>query len=153
MQYFTSDMWGNLNNMDSEAQIAALDRWNKAWEQYREYMESIRPYLSARKWKTIMQCHNRLHDCIIESIEINHRQYGRRSVVDIKFDLCEKNLVFTNVTRFLFTINNQTAFLRGSYSWGYCEFELMEEKRMRVTILCDVSNQINIEFENLRFMK
>ena len=58
-------------------------------------------------------------------------------------------MLFKGVTRFSFQIDNQTAFPCGSYCWDYCEFELLDTGRMRISILGDVTNQIDLEFESI----
>ena len=52
-----------------------------------------------------------------------------------------------------FQINNQTAFPCGSYGWDYCEFELLDTGRMTISILGDVTNQIDLEFESIEFSR
>lgn len=92
-----------------------------------------------------MQCHA-LHDSEIESIAVTFRPYGRRNIVDVRIDLDKKYVLFKDVNCFSFEINNQTAFPYGSYTWGNCEFELLGTDRMRISILSDVTNQIDLEF-------
>ena len=62
-------------------------------------------------------------------------------------------MLFKDVTRFSFQINNQTAFPCGSYGWDYCEFELLDTGRMTISILGDVTNQIDLEFESIEFSR
>ena len=58
-----------------------------------------------------------------------------------------------NVTHCLFSIHNQVALPYGSFSWGYCEFEIIENKRFRLSIISDVTNQFVFEFENIALHK
>lgn len=148
MKYYTSQIWSSLNVSDAQTREAAFERANQAWRQYYAYLDSIRPRLSARRWRTILQCH-RLHDCVIESVTVSHRPSGKRIVADVRFDLESRTVLFKGVTRFSFQIDNQTAFPCGSYCWDYCEFELLDTGRMRISILGDVTNQIDLEFENI----
>ena len=145
MKYFTSELWRSLNSIDPQAQKLAMERSYEAFRRYHDYMESIRQRISARRWKTLMQCHA-LHDSVIGSIMVTHRQRGKRRVVDLRIDLDEKTLLFRDVTRFSFQIDNRTAFPCGSYSWGCCEFELLDTGRMSISILGDVTNEIDLEF-------
>ena len=141
MKYFTSRIWSGLNAIDPQARKSAFERADQAWDQYYAYLDSIRPRLSARRWRTILQCHG-LHDCVIESVSVSYRSRGRRTAV-----------LFKDVTRFSFQINNQTAFPCGSYGWDYCEFELLDTGRMTISILGDVTNQIDLEFESIEFSR
>ena len=145
MKYFTSELWRSLNTDDPRARDLAFERCDEAFRRYHDYLESIRQRISARRWRTLMQCHA-LHDSVIGSITIAHRQRGRQSIVDVRIDLDKKTVLFKDVTRFSFQTDNQTAFPCGSYSWGYCEFELLETGRMNVSILGDISNQMELEF-------
>ena len=145
MKYFTSELWRSLNTDDPQEQKLAMERSDEAFRRYHDYMESIRQRISARRWETLMQCHA-LHDSVIGSIAVTHRPYGRRNILDVRIDLSKNTVLFKDVTRFSFEINNQTAFPCGSYSWDYCEFELLDSGRMNVSILGDVTNEIDLEF-------
>ena len=152
MKYFTSRIWSGLNAIDPQARESAFERADWAWRQYYGYLESIRSKLSARRWRTILQCHG-LHDCVIESISVSYRSRGKRTVADVRFVLKSRTVLFKDVTRFSFQIDNQTAFPCGSYCWGYCEFELLDTGRMTISILGDVTNQIDLEFESIEFSR
>ena len=148
MKYFSSQTWSGLNAIDPQARESAFERADRARDQYYAYLDSIRPKLSARKWRTILQCHG-LHDCVIESISVSYRSRGRRTVADVRFVMENRTVLFKDVTRFSFQIDNQTAFPCGSYCWDYCEFELLDTGRMTISILGDVTNQIDLEFESI----
>ena len=148
MKYFSSQIWSGLNAIDPQARESAFERADRARDQYYAYLDSIRPKLSARKWRTILQCHG-LHDCVIESISVSYRSRGRRTVADVRFVMENRTVLFQDVTRFSFQIDNQTAFPCGSYCWDYCEFELLDTGRMTISILGDVTNQIDLEFESI----
>lgn len=148
MKYFTSQIWSGLNAIDPQARESAFERADRARDQYYAYLDSIRPKLSARRWRTILQCHG-LHDCAIESISVSYRSRGRRTVADVRFVMENRTVLFKDVTRFSFQVDNQTAFPCGSYCWDYCEFELLDTGRMTISILGDVTNQIDLEFESI----
>ena len=148
MKYFTSQIWSGLNAIDPQARESAFERADRARDQYYAYLDSIRPKLSARRWRTILQCHG-LHDCVIESISVSYRSRGRRTVADVRFVMENRTVLFKDVTRFSFQVDNQTAFPCGSYCWDYCEFELLDTGRMTISILGDVTNQIDLEFESI----
>ena len=148
MKYFSSQTWSGLNAIDPQARESAFERADRAWDQYYGYLESIRSKISARRWRTILQCHG-LHDCVIESISVSYRSRGRRTVADVRFVMENRTVLFKDVTRFSFQIDNQTAFPCGSYCWDYCEFELLDTGRMTISILGDVTNQIDLEFESI----
>ena len=148
MKYFTSQIWSGLNAIDPQARESQFERADRARDQYYAYLDSIRPKLSARRWRTILQCHG-LHDCAIESISVSYRSRGRRTVADVRFFMENRTVLFKDVTRFSFQVDNQTAFPCGSYCWDYCEFELLDTGRMTISILGDVTNQIDLEFESI----
>ncbi len=148
MKYFTSRIWSGLNAIDPQARESAFERADRAWDQYYGYLESIRSKISARRWRTILQCHG-LHDCAIESVSVSYRSRGKRTAADVRFVLESRTVLFKDVTRFSFQIDNQTAFPCGSYCWDYCEFELLDTGRMTISILGDVTNQIDLEFESI----
>ena len=152
MKYFTSRIWSSLNANDAQTRESAFERADRAWDQYYGYLDSIRSKLSARRWRTILQCH-RLHDCLIESVSVSYRSRGRRTVVDVRFVLENRIVFFKDATRFSFQIDNQTAFPCGSYCWDYCEFELLDTGRMTISILGDVTNQIDLEFGSVEYRK
>lgn len=148
MKYFTSRIWSGLNAIDPQARESAFERADRAWDQYYGYLESIRSKISARRWRTILQCHG-LHGCAIESVSVSYRSRGKRTAADVRFVLVSRTVLFKDVTRFSFQIDNQTAFPCGSYCWDYCEFELLDTGRMTISILGDVTNQIDLEFESI----
>ena len=152
MKYFSSQIWSGLNAIDPQARESAFERADRARDQYYAYLDSIRPKLSARKWRTILQCHG-LHDCVIESISVSYRSRGRRTVADVRFVMENRIVLFKDVTPFSFQIDNQTAFPCGSYCWDYCEFELLDTGRMTISILGDVTNQIDLEFESVEYKR
>ena len=148
MKYFTSRIWSGLNAIDPQARESAFERADRAWDQYYGYLESIRSKISARRWRTILQCHG-LHDCAIELVSVSYRSRGKRTAADVRFVLESRTVLFKDVTRFSFQIDNQTAFPCGSYCWDYCELELFDTGRMTISILGDVTNQIDLEFESI----
>ena len=152
MKYFTSQIWSGMNAIDPQARESAFEQADQVWRQYYAYLDSIRPRLSSRRWRTILQCH-RLHDCAIESISVSYRSRGRRTVADVRFVLENRAVLFKDVTCFSFQINNQTAFPCGSCCWDYCEFELLDTGRWTISILGDVTNQIDLEFESIEYRR
>lgn len=153
MAFFTVDTWRSLNTDDAQARESAFARCDDAWRRYRDYMESIRPTISARKWKAFMRCH-RVHDCVIGSVLISSRPLGRKRIVDVSFMLEDRRtVVFKNVTDLAFTIRNQDAFPSGSHGWDYCEFERLAADRWRIAIWGDVSNEIVLTFEGIQWQR
>lgn len=150
MKYFTSNLWKMLNSPDDTERQLADVLWKDAWQQYQEYMEEEVHYnISKKKWNAIIRCHN-FHDYIINRIEINNCFYKKKPSACVSIILDNKiQLQLINVTHCLFSIHNQVALPYGSFSWGYCEFEIIENKRFRLSIISDVTNQFVFEFDNI----
>ena len=76
------------------------------------------------------------------------------ALVFLQFILDNKiRLQLINVTHCLFDIHNRAALPCRSFSWGYCEFELIDNKRIRLSIISDVTNQFVFEFDNIAIHK
>ncbi len=144
MQYFTSELWYSLSSSDPKVRERADEQWENAWNQYRAYLDGILPKLSQRKRDAVIRCHD-LHDSEIETIVAYNKQTRRKHVVNVKIVLDNRIVVFTNVTSFAFSVQNQDDF----HAWGYCEFEALQDNKMKISILCDLENQISMVFEGI----
>ena len=154
MKYFTPNLWKMLSSLDETKRQNANAQWKEAWEQYQKYMEEeVHNNISKKKWSTIIRCHS-FHDSIINGIEIINSFYKQKPSMCVSIILDNKiRLQLINVTHCLFDIHNRVALPCRSFSWGYCEFELIDNKRIRLSIISDVTNQFIFEFDNIAIHK
>ena len=153
MNYLTSNLWRKLSSPDETIRQQANSQWDEAWQQYHDYMEEkVHKNISKKHWCTIIRCHDH-HDSIINQIRIDNCFYKKKPSLRVNIILDNKiQLQLINVTHCLFDIQNQSSLPCGSFSWGYCEFELID-KKMKLSILCDISNQFDFEFDNIAIHK
>lgn len=139
---------------NKEERLLATKQWNEARKQYEQYLEqTVRHNVPRTTWETIVQCHD-FHDYIIDQFLIDNvvDKNGRHSIIFKMVLDGEIVLVLENVTSCSCEIHNQEAFPDGSFAWGYCEFELVDNK-IKLSIICDVTNTLMFVFNNLAIQK
>ena len=156
MKYTTPEIWRSVNVRDKNAREAAFQNWDSAFKRYFAYLEEIKPKISNRIWKTILNCH-KLHDTTIRSISIeNHWKRQKRYMVckiSLGEEECEEQiLLLKNLTGFQMSIMNNDALPGGVFLWGYSEFELLSDGKMKMSLLCDVCNEYEFVFESMKLI-
>ena len=144
MKYFTSTLWEEMQH--SESRDRAEKEWDENVELYKTYFTDIKRSLP-KSFLKIFDKECGFHDFSIK--EINTTSCTRKTVSDIvnvtiivsngknQYDIMLKNVEILNIN-----IINKLHCICGRISWGYSEFELLENQKIELRIICDVHNEI-----------
>lgn len=149
MKYFTPELWADINSEDILIKNAANERLDKNIMLYNEYFSSIKHLLTKSFLTTYDKCHS-FHDMFFKQISIiEERQWKTKIVMQLTDELDIYQLEFINVTSYNFDFKGHDNCIMWRPSWGYCEFESIDSERMKISILCDIKNQLEIVFKKI----
>lgn len=155
MKYFTSELWAGMQ--DSCIQDETERRWDKNAELYASYFSSIRERLP-KGFLKIFDRECGFHDFTIEKINLSfvtRKTMPNAVCVTIlitngenRYQIIIKNVDISNIN-----IIDKSYCIRGRLSWGYTEFELLENKKIELRILCDIYNELTFVFDKISIKK
>ena len=152
MQYFKKELWSDLNNCDEAVRVKAEEVWNRNDHLYQQKFEEIKKLLPRHFTKEYLK-RNGFHDYIILRIDFSKkgRTYScelqlTNGIENILIIMSEVKLVQVDVTSFQYCI-------LGKLMWGFSEFEITPDGNIRMSVLCDIQNEMRFEFEDIKFVK
>ena len=149
MKYFKKELW-KYNNEENEI------IWSNNAEKYAKYFESIKKYLPKRFLKVYLN-EEGFHDYVINSINIDTSVKDRknnlsRMRVELKSGQRDFTVELSGVSAFKIDISDKSYCICGKLSWGYAEFERIDAKKMKLSIICDIENELEFIFEKIRIL-
>ena len=157
MKYFTRELCYKANTFDEKERAKALQEWKKAYADYDAYIESIRPRISKRTWNVFKAC-DKLHDTTIRSIRLESHWKKQKRYMVCKISLGEEDceemvLLLKGLTGIRVVIENQSDMLFNGFLWGYCEFELLSDDKIKMSLLGDFDNEYLFIFDSIKLIK
>ena len=155
MKYFNSDLWMNIQN--DKTRDEAEKQWNLNDKAYQKHYLQIREKLPKHFIK-IYEKEYGFHDFIISEIRITPKIYKtKRNQVNIFITLnnAENQYVveFKNVVSAKFNYADNIYCIGGNIAWGYTEFEILDNKQIKMSVLCDIKNEFEFVFTNVVIKK
>lgn len=148
MQYFTKELWLQINSHNEEMRLQAEKDWNLRSMEYLQQFELAKKYLPQKFVKDFMD-RNGLHDYSIVGIVLSHQL--RASSCEIKLSNREETILLkmTEIKSFQIGIDSLDYCINGNLLWGYSEFEITPRNTIRLSVICDIDKEIAIEFEKI----
>ena len=90
-----------------------------------------------------------MHDYIIENISIT--KTTRDYCCDLQLSNNTETILITmyGIKALQVDIVSFQNCIQGKLTFGYCEFELTSKRNIRLSILCDMQNELQFEFETI----
>ena len=131
----------------------AEKQWLINSELYKSYFNTIRDKLPP-KFIKIYDEENGFHDCIIKEITIKSiERKTKRDTINFLIVLSNGTvnyfIEFKNAEIIKMNVSSNIYCICGRISWGYSEFEILDNKKIKLSILCDVINEIELIFDNI----
>ena len=152
MKFFTSDLWRKLNSTSIEEREMAFKQWKQIAQLYYKELACVLRKVSKREHKAISICEE-LHDCKIKGIEFTQNQKNSKWTLEIILEPSGEEkikIMFVDVITFNTNIQIGLECILGNMNWGYCEFSLGEKSRLHMALLCDLHNEISIDFHSMK---
>lgn len=150
MEYFTKQLWQQLNSDRAAERAAAQRQWEEHWQKYQTYLASLAPHLSAALQQFLLQCGD-FHDAVFSEISFLQGDSGRLCKIVLSLASGKAELRFQDVQKLDLSLESFQAAVAGQLSWGYCELKRIARHRFRISIICDMQNEIMVEFGRLQF--
>lgn len=152
MKYFTSDLWRKLSSASSEERNSAYKEWECAIQLYNKELACVLRRATKEEYKAINLCKG-LHDCPIKKMEFIQNKKNRKWRIEITLELDDSKcvrIVFEDVIAFDSNIKIGMNCILGDMGWGYDEFSIGDKSRLHFALLCDLYNEINIDFHSIK---
>lgn len=151
MKYFKSDLW--LEIQDTIKGDDAEKQWRKNSELYNKYFNTIRHKLP-KKFMKVYEGEKGFHDFVIEEISIKpspKKSCGIINTLNIKLKKESRlySLEFNKVEKTKMDFSDNSYCICGKISWGYSELELLENGNIKLSVLCDIVNEIEMVFKSV----
>jgi len=153
MKYYIGEYWYMTNSNDAETREFGEKKWNETAKKYGSYFESIKDRLPKKFYKEFDK-NKWFHDFHFVNLNITNIGKCKTDVVfTINMDEISYNITFLGTKELIVNIPQTQNWLMGKLTWGYTEFELNDDKSWTIRILCDLDNEINIRFKNIKINK
>ena len=148
MKFFTKDLWDRINNSDKNIRASAENEWNKNCEEYRQQYICVKDYFPDSFISNYSR-YNGFHDFPI----ISFAMYGENhaAVIQLSNGFFQCRLVFNEIEVLKLNFSSFESCVCGKPSWGYSELDRSPNGNLRISVLCDMENEILIEFGSLDF--
>jgi hypothetical protein len=152
MRYFTTELWLKINDCDNDIRAQAENTWNRNSYLYHTEFEITQKYLPKRFVRGFLE-RKGLHDYTIEGIAV--KKEGRKYSCYIHLSNKTETVLLTmfGIKSFHINVNSFEYCILGELAWGYSEFEMTVNKDIRLSILCDIDNELQFEFESIKLSK
>ena len=144
MKYFKSELWRKMQIAECQE---CLDKWNENSRLYEAYFDKISKHLP-RKFIKIYNQEKRFHDYTIDAICVDSSKKVQITIALNNGDkiYCVK---LKNVEKYNINVVSREYCICGNMSWGYAEFEWLGKNRLRLSVLCDVVNELEFIFNKI----
>ena len=151
MKYFTKKLWSQINDIDENVRQQAQQVWSQNTQKYLQEFEKVRELFPSKFLRSFFS-RSELHDYVIQSILLTSHKKGKQSCQlqmengdeIFMIELCEVQRLHLNLASFDSCIN-------GQLRWGYCEFGTEDRGTLKMSVICDIENELNFEFKSIKF--
>lgn len=152
MRYFTKELWIKINDSDEAVRTQAQKEWNENGLRYQREFKEIQKHISGQFINEYL-CRNGLHDYNILCLAITgtEREYSCQLQLT---DGAETVLItIAGLKAFRIDATSLQYCIQGKLEWGYGEFEITPENNIKLSVLCDIQNEMEFEFESIKIQK
>jgi len=152
MQYFRKELWLKINDSNKDIRINAEKEWEQNNQLYRQKFEDVKKHLPQRFVKEYLS-RNGMHDYCI--LGMNTVKKGRKYSCELQLTDGIETVLITMIGLKALRVDvdfSQYCML-GRLEWGYSEFDITSENNILLSVLCDMQNEMQFEFESIMFVK
>lgn len=149
MKYFTSNLWASLNSRSKEQRISAEKQWDDAFVAYQKQWNHVRRHLPDN-FRKFYENHP-FHDAPITQCIFEYREKEPTIRMKLLIDERPVDLCFLNVDSFHISLIDFSNCILNQLAWGYDEFEYLPTRQFKLSVLCDINNEIEIVFKKLEW--
>ena len=153
MKYYLGEYWKMMNSDSPDIREEGEAKWTENAKKYGPYFETIREKLPKRfMYEFEKNCW--FHDFAIDNINISSAG-GKNTITELCISHGESayKITFTGVRELLLNLPNTRNLMRGKLTWGYSEFEFIDEATWILRILCDLCCEFEIMFKRISIRK
>ena len=150
MRYFTKELWLGVQDCDKAIREQAEKQWEINDLAYEQEFAEVKKHLPGKFVKNYLS-RNGFHGYTILDISIFKEK--RSYFCKLKLSDGEETVLIEmdGIKALLVNVNSLTCCIQKSVAWGYDEFEITPYNSIKLSVLCDVQNELQFEFENIRF--
>jgi hypothetical protein len=153
MKYYIGEYWAMANSTDPQERARGKTKWTETAKKYGDYFKSVKSMLP-KGFLKIFETNNRFHDFRFDSISIlDFKKCVSTVLLSISLDDATYEIRFFGVEKMYADIKASNWWLCGELTWSYSEFELNEEGKWILRILCDVESELEIIFKRISISK
>lgn len=152
MRYFKKELWSQMNDCDEVVRAKAEKEWKKNDEMYLKKLESIKEQLPRPFMKEYFS-RNGMHDYTILGIHITQRECTYSCELQLSDGTEIVRITMLGLKSFQVDVNSFQYCILGKLAWGYAEFDITSENNISLSVLCDVQNEMQFEFETIKFVE
>ncbi len=150
MQFFTLDLWRQLQRHNTPEGLEALREWERRSAEYRSRLQLMRARVTDDVFSVLEQ--GLLHDTVMNSITTTST--GPRAEITVKTmsrDAKEFVLTFTDVVEFDAEYHKRPDSLSHGplFEWGYEELSPAEENDLSLAVLFSSGGTMRIRFRSI----
>ena len=146
MKYFSSDLWERINSPEKSIRDAAENEWKKREDEYRKQYESVKAFFPSSFLAEFIK-HNGFHDFTIVSIECLSEK--REVSIHLSHGDAQCRLELKEISRIQLDFACFENCICGKPAWGYSELDRTPDGRLKISVLCDVENEMSFEFASV----
>lgn len=156
MQYFTKELWRDMNDEREWIRGRAAKEWTANSRRYYAKFETIKKRLP-EKFVAELLARDGFHD--YDFLEINF--VSKKNIISKKVTYsCELKLTdgkdivrleLLSVTGVSIAADSFADGILGRLTWGYGEFDVDSDGNLQLSIVCDLANEMRFSFKKLRF--
>lgn len=151
MRYFTKALWTEMNDDCESIRLQAQKKWDHNNNCYMREFESTKQHLPRRFVSEFLRRHS-LHDYVILGIAITKKDRRYSCVLQLNDGTDTILLCISALDSLNLKIDSFNNCMLGKLRWGYCEFELTQSGRFKLSVLCDLHNELQFEFESIKII-
>ncbi len=148
MRFYTKELWSGIQSPDASVRETAEKAWRENGRAYAQCFEQIKPRFSKQFLKDYTN-RSGLHDDRITDISLKKEKRGYSCVFTLEdgdevLELCLKKVGAVRID-----VPTFTNCIQGALRWGYAEFAPVDEKTMNLSVLCDLTNELSLDFQTI----
>lgn len=152
MRYYTKELWKRINDLDEKIRIKAEEEWYSNDLAYNQRFKDVRKKLS-RKFVEKYLSRKGFHDYIIQNIAIKKTKRSYSCELELTLGTDVVIVKMSGIHALKIDISTFSYCIQGNLTWGFGEFDITSENKIKLELLCDLDNEMIFEFEKINIGK
>lgn len=150
MRFFTKELWLMLNDSDESIRFKAEKEWEINTLAYQQQFAKACKHLSRSFVKSFLS-RTCLHDYAILSIAITKGERTYSCELQLSNNDEVVLIAMVGIKALQIDIESFLCCVQGKLAWGYSEFEITPDHNIKLSLLCDINNEMQFEFKKIKF--